>query len=94
MEVPMLDDDEFKSAMSLRGTGTGADLLERQFGPVLREYERITGFHETNINAFYHHVASLYGPPCQNCGKPLRTPRAKVCGACMTAVSMKTEAAP
>ena len=42
--------------------------------PVLQEYERLTGFHETNINAIYHHVASLYGPPCSCCGKPLRTP--------------------
>jgi len=57
----MLDDDEFRQAMTLRGTGTG-DMWEREFGPVLREYERITGYHETNINAFYHHVTSLYGP--------------------------------
>jgi hypothetical protein len=63
-EVPMLDDDEFRRVMSLRGTGDG-DLWERQFGPVLREYERITGVKETNINALYHHVESLYGPPCQ-----------------------------
>jgi hypothetical protein len=83
MEIPMLDDDEFERAISLRGTGTG-DLWERQFGPVLREYQRITGVHETNINALYHHKASLYGAPCRNCGKPLRTPEATICGACMT----------
>jgi len=77
----MLDDEEFGRAMALRGTGIG-DLRERQFGPVLREYERITGFHETNINALYHHVVSLYGPPCSKCGKPLRTPRARFCAAC------------
>jgi hypothetical protein len=47
MEVPMLDDEKFDHALSLRGTGTG-DLWNRQFGPVFREYERITGFHETN----------------------------------------------
>jgi hypothetical protein len=78
----MLDDDEFKRAMSLLGTGSG-DLRQRQFAPVLAEYERITGIPETNINALYHHVISLYGPPCQLCGKPLRTPRAMVCGFCM-----------
>ena len=50
IEVPMLDDTEFERVMALRGTGTG-DLWERQFGPVLREYERITGFRETNHNA-------------------------------------------
>jgi hypothetical protein len=77
----MLDDDEFKRAVSLKGTGTG-DLREREFGPVLEEYQRITGFHETNINAFYHHVTSLYGPACHYCGKPLRTPKARLCMAC------------
>lgn len=86
MEIPMLDDDEFKHVMSLRGTGMGEDLREREFGPVLREYERITGLNETNINAIWHHKLSLYGPPCQQCGKPLRTPKANVCGACMAPV--------
>jgi hypothetical protein len=86
MEVPMLDDDEFKQVMSLRGTGTDGDMWERNFGPVLHEYERITGFHETNINAVWHHKLSLYGPPCRNCGKPLRTSGASICGACMMPV--------
>src|SRR5579884_138403 len=81
MEIPMLDEDEYRQVMSVRGSGTG-NLHERQFGPVLREYERITGFHETNPNAVYHHLLSLYGPPCSNCGKPLRTPRARFCAAC------------
>lgn len=83
MEIPMLDDEEFNRAMALRGTGRGDDLRDREFASVLREYELITGFHETNINAVYHHKASLYGPPCRNCGKPLRTPKARICGACM-----------
>jgi hypothetical protein len=78
----MLNDDEFGHALSLRGTGEG-DLRERKFGPVLAEYERMTGHRETNINAFYHHVISIYGPPCAQCGKPLRTPRAALCGTCM-----------
>ena len=52
------------------------------FGPLLREYERITGFRETNPNAIHHHVVSMYGPPCTACGKPLRTPRARFCAAC------------
>jgi hypothetical protein len=89
MDVPMLEDEEFKRVLSFKGTGTG-DLREREFGPVLQEFERITGFHETNINAFYHHVASLYSPPCSNCGKPLRTSRAKSCAACGEKVAMET----
>ena len=55
----MLDDDEFKHVMSLLGTGTGEELREREFGAVLREYERITGFHETNINAVWRHKLDL-----------------------------------
>lgn len=51
----MLNDDEFKHALTLRGTGED-DLRERQFGPVLAKYERVTGQRETNIDAFYHHL--------------------------------------
>lgn len=57
MEVPMLDDDEFQLVMSLRDNRISDDIRE-QFGPALREYERITGFHETNINAVWHHKLS------------------------------------
>src|SRR5580693_3722399 len=50
-EMPMLDDDEFKLVSSLFNTGTEGDTTERMFGPALHEYERITGFRETNPNA-------------------------------------------
>ena len=83
-EVPMLDDEEFNRVSTLFNTGTEGSSRERMFGPFLREYERITGFHENNPNAIYHHVLSMYGPPCAKCGKPLRTPRATLCGFCMT----------
>ncbi len=55
-DVVMLDDNEFKSVSSLLNTGTGGDVRERMFGPVVREYERITGVAETNPNAIFHHV--------------------------------------
>jgi hypothetical protein len=61
--------------------------FEREWGAALREYERITGFHETNPMALYHHQVGMYGPPCEFCGKPLRTPDAKMCGACMRPVN-------
>ena len=57
--------------------------FERESGGMLREYERITGFHETNPMVLYHHKVEMYGPPCEYCGKPLRTPDAKLCVACM-----------
>lgn len=82
----MLDDDEFKRVSSLLHTGTEGETKELMFGPLLCEYERITGIRETNPNAIYHHVLSMYGPPCAHCGKPLRTPKASVCGACMKPV--------
>ena len=83
-EVAMLEDDEFNRVSSLLNTGTEGSARERMFGPPQREYERIAGLREANPNAIYHHVSSMYGPPCANCGKPLRTPRAQICGFCMT----------
>ena len=50
----------------------------------LAKYQELTGFNETNVNAVWHHRASLYGPPCRYCGKPLRTPQASHCAACGT----------
>lgn len=73
----MLDDEEFERVTSRSSVGDS-------FSGMLAEYEQITGYHETNPNAIYHHRLSLYGPPCHCCEKPLRTPRAKLCGACMT----------
>jgi hypothetical protein len=85
MQIPMLDEEEFKRVTSKHGPKEGdtrASIIERFHGPVLREYERLTGLHETNPNAVYHHRLSLYGPPCSNCDRPLRTPRARFCAAC------------
>ena len=84
-EVPMLDDDEYRQVMSFRPTTVGN--LQTRFKSMLAEYERITGFHETNPNAVFHHRLSDYGPLRRHCGKPLRTPQARVCGSCMEPVS-------
>jgi hypothetical protein len=48
----------------------------------LERYYATTGFRETDIDALWHHRLSMFGPPCRACGKPLRTPRAKLCAAC------------
>jgi len=81
--VPMLDDEEFWRVTSLINNGEGKTFRERRFGAILREYERITGFPEMSPNAVYHQRLSINGPPCSKCGKPLRTPRAKLCGSCI-----------
>lgn len=74
----MLDDNEFRQVLSRNNSG--------DFSMMLDEYERVTGYTETNPNAVYHHRLLMYGPPCKHCGKPLRTPQPKFCGACMKPV--------
>ena len=96
LELPMLEEHEWSSFGVLLHSGlgnvkqfraeTGKSLagvpLAEIYRPALDEYERITGFKETNPNALFHHRVSLYGPPCSACGKPLRTPSATKCVEC------------
>jgi hypothetical protein len=53
---------------------------------LLAGYQMFTGIAESNPNMVWHHVRSLYGPTCDACGKPLRTPKARLCAACGTPV--------
>ena len=93
--VPMLDDEEWSRVGALLGTSIRAikEFRERDGVPVrdvmkvasweaLRLYREITGYPETSPHVLWHHQIALYGPPCQACGKPLRTPRAKRCFEC------------
>lgn len=96
-EMPMLDEDEFAKVArlyneSIRSTKEfrerhGVPLkvasIAERFRPVRDKYERLTGMKESNQNAIMHHRLSLYGPPCKSCHRPLRTPKAKLCGSCM-----------
>lgn len=86
MEVPMLDDEEFKIVSSLYSESFRNQLeeisIEKRFKEMLDYYYLITGFKETNPNAIMHHCISQYGPPCKNCGKPYRTSNASFCAAC------------
>ncbi len=75
----MLDEGEFDLVVKAQRPGVPS---EERFAPFLAEYERITGYHATNFNAVWHHRLSLLGDPCVNCGKPLRSPRARFCAAC------------
>ena len=60
--------------------------LQDLYRPVCAEYERITGKKELDHDEILKHRILLYGPPCKQCHKPLRTPKAKICGACMQPV--------
>lgn len=80
----MLDETEFatiKDLYSKAFRSSGRTRGER-FAPLLAEYERLTGFTETNPAAIMHHRIADYGSECEFCGKPLRTPRAAFCAAC------------
>jgi hypothetical protein len=95
--VPMLDEGEFAAVSQLYREAFRASKEFRQqwgipleqasihdrFKPIRLKYEQLTGMKECHENAIMHHRISMYGEPCKSCGKPLRTPSAKICGACM-----------
>ena len=86
MEVPMLDEEEYAQAYELYGqairdTRHESD-REAGFKPLLNYYNQLTGWDETEPNAIMHHRVEQYGPLCENCGKPYRTPQASFCAAC------------
>jgi len=84
MEVPMLDEDEFKIAQELYSLGFKRPITDRKvrFKPLLDYHNNLTGFYIDEPNAIMHHCIAQYGPECENCGKPFRTPVAKFCAAC------------
>jgi hypothetical protein len=99
-EVPMLDEVEYAEVSQLYSGGIRATkefrerwgvqlkdpLTEERFQPVRDACERLTGIKESNENAIMHHRLALHGPPCKHCGKPLRTPKAKLYASCMRPV--------
>jgi hypothetical protein len=73
MEIPMLEEHEWNEVLPYLQQGRNGRQEART------RYMKITGFDEPNPVAIWHHRLSLFGPPCKVCGKPLRTPRAKLC---------------
>jgi hypothetical protein len=98
--MPMLDEKEFAEISELWRESVKATQafrlrwrkkleetnIDEHFQPVRRRYEELTGMKDCHHDAIWHHRISLYGPPCTQCGKPLRTPQAKLCGSCMAPV--------
>ena len=94
--VPMLDEAEFAQISETNAACVEAVQryrreheaplaevpLDEFYRPVREKYEEMTGASGYSSNQILKHRLSLYGPPCRNCGKPLRTPRAKMCAAC------------
>lgn len=84
MEIPMLDKEEFAIASELYSKGFKIVKANRQekFKELLEYYNDLTGFGETEPNAIMHHSLEQIGSDCENCGKPYRTPKAKLCASC------------
>ena len=56
--------------------------MARAYWYMVAGFELFTGILEDSPNPIWHHYISHFGPPCNNCGKPLRTKRATYCAAC------------
>jgi len=86
MEVPMLNTEEYLIASKLYRSGfeKGKCNMTRaqRFKDLLDYHHELTGIKVNNPNAIMHHHVDLYGPPCENCSKPYRTPKAAFCAAC------------
>lgn len=84
--MPMLDENEFEQVLielMFGGEAMRRGVPEAEaYRSALDLYEEFTGLRETNFRALYHHRIAMYGPSCEHCGKPLRTPAAKLCAAC------------
>ncbi len=85
----MLSEEEFQFVMSFLSAETGVPFGERQ-QQALDAYQQITGERESKFPALCHHRLALYGAICQFCRRPLRTPRANLCGNCMKHVPAAT----
>jgi hypothetical protein len=98
--VPMLDEAEWSQLAPLLSEMTskiqryrqdsGGSLeqaMQRKWSfAVLAKHFELTGVEERDVDALWYHRLDDYGPPCVNCGRLIRTKKAKLCAECGTAV--------
>jgi hypothetical protein len=94
--VPMLDEQEYESISEaikwgvhlvqddLVGEGRPIEKSDEAnlYREVVARYREITGVSDVLPREILRHRLSLVGPPCENCGKELRTPEARKCVEC------------
>jgi hypothetical protein len=92
----MLDEREYESISS--GIRSGVLSVKHRLGAesrpmnktdeadlyrdVAEQYYKMTGISDVSPREILRHRLSLIGPPCENCGKELRSPRARKCVEC------------
>ena len=76
-----------KQAIADRKSG-GSPLIKKAVNETpagrkaLENYRKLTGETLSNVLAFHAVRASNYGAECEQCGRPFRTPKAKICMEC------------
>src|SRR5262245_26812465 len=94
-ELPLLSEEEFQPiAKLLRNRVEDIKQYRTEHGAALDEarrhssndaldyYEKLTGIRLSHPDELYWVRLSRYGRGCPKCGKPFRTPRAKLCAEC------------
>ena len=103
-DVPMLNEREYAPIMKRYGeclqdakaqrrkTGKGVSdpAVQACFRPVTELYSKATGRAGIDPQEIMRHRIILLGPPCTQCGKPLRTRKARVCAACGARANQRT----
>lgn len=76
-----------KTYREQHGTSLKDTPMDQIYAPLqqlYRELSQAAGFTAPVVKAdhIYKHRLTDYGPPCPHCGRPYRTPNAKLCAEC------------
>lgn len=94
--LPMLDEEEWERMMPLlvgsieniqryrrrHDVGLEQVPIPEMYWAAAALFREMTGIADIDPVALWHHRRAELGPECTHCGKPLRTPRAKLCAGC------------